>query len=261
MNSATQNSSKMPPTVASEASLTLHQRQALVWALGAYLDPQDAQAAVQLWQPGLGGGAPGSSALAGLSRYCRMVAARFGLQGKEAELHLRIIRGLQAKPAELVSAPVKPDLDKRQEPALSSASQSADQAPSQTATHSANDSVPPTEGTAVCVQRFLEAIEGAVSRECPERYGAKPWRQSLLVHTSRLHKTQIEQLAAWLWGHSDGLHGEWPARGAGTRVINAAYVALAQWLGPVRADACFTQVVREFENSQDPVLMSVRRYL
>jgi hypothetical protein len=44
-------------------------------------------------------------------------------------------------------------------------------------------------------------------------------------------------------------------------VINAAYVALAQWLGPVRADACFTQVVREFENSQDPVLMSVRRYL
>jgi hypothetical protein len=253
MNSATQNFSKMPPTVASEASLTPHQRQALVWALGAYLDPQNALAAAQLWQPGLGGGAPGSSALAGLSRYCRLVAARFGLQGKEAELHLRIIRGLQAKPAELVSTPVKPDLDKRQEPALNH--------PNQIAVHSANDSVPPTEGTAVCVQRFLEAIEGAVSRECPERYGAKPWRQSLLVHTSRLHKTQIEQLAAWLWGHSDGLHGEWPARGAGTRVINAAYVALAQWLGPVRADACFTQVVREFENSQDPVLMSVRRYL
>jgi hypothetical protein len=256
MNSAIQNSSRTRPTVASEqpvaSMLTAHQRQALLWALGGYLEPQDAQAALLLWQPGVGGAAQGSSALAGLSRYCRAVAIRFGLQGREAELHLRIIRGLQARPADLVTQQAKA-ADVRQEPALSG--------PSQTASHSANDSVPPADGTAVCVQCFLEAVEAMVSRECPERYSPRAWRQSLLVHTSRLHKSQVEQLAAWLWGHSEGLFGEWPARGSGTRVINASYVALAQWLGPVRADACFTQVVREFENSQDPVLMSVRRYL
>ena len=33
------------------------------------------------------------------------------------------------------------------------------------------------------------------------------------------------------------LVGDWPARGAGTSLINAAYVMLAQWLGPVQADA------------------------
>jgi hypothetical protein len=55
--------------------------------------------------------------------------------------------------------------------------------------------------------------------------------------------------------------GDWPARGAGTRLINAAYVVLAQWLGPVQADACLTRIVRECEQSADASLHQVRSYL
>lgn len=251
MSLATQNSNKMPPTVASEAlsPLSEHHREALMWALGAYLDTACAQQATLMWVPPVPGQ---SSALVGLSRYCRTVARQFNLQGKEAELHLRIIRGLQARGldaqgAQAVSAPRGGS--GRTEPELS-----------HLAVHSANDSVPPGI-PAAAVQRFLEAIEGAVARECPQRYSPQQWRQSLLSHSQRLPSVLKQQAADWLWGHTSMLLGDWPARGAGTRLINAGYVALAEWLGPVRADACFTAIVREFENSQDPVLMTVRRYL
>lgn len=66
--------------------------EAVRWALAAYLSPQDVQRAAALWQPS----APGSSSMAGLSRYCREVGRQFNLQGREAELHLHIIRALQA---------------------------------------------------------------------------------------------------------------------------------------------------------------------
>ena len=57
------------------------------------------------------------------------------------------------------------------------------------------------------------------------------------------------------------LAGAVPARGLGTQLINAAYVALAESLGPVRADACFTSIVREFEQASDPALSGIRSYL
>jgi hypothetical protein len=246
MNSATQNSSKMRPTEASEAGISDHQRAALSWALGAYLGADAVAQAVAMWSPPVGAQ---SSALAGLSRYCRAVARQFNLPGKEAELHLRIIRGMQARPVDALGAQVPPQPE--QAPLFPS-----DALP----THSANDSVPAGLPSAA-VQRILEAIEASVARECTERYSPQQWRQSLMRHAQRLPRELLGQVADWLWGHTNVLLGDWPARGTGTRLINAAYVTLAEWLGPVRADVCFTAIVREFENSQDPVLMSVRRYL
>jgi hypothetical protein len=252
MNSATQNSSKMRPTEASEAGISDHQRAALSWALGAYLGADAVAQAVAMWSPPVGAQ---SSALAGLSRYCRAVARQFNLPGKEAELHLRIIRGMQARSASALEAATPPQATQMPQ---------AEQAPlfpsDALPAHSANDSVPAGLPSAA-VQRFLEAIEASVARECPERYSPQQWRQTLMRHAQRLPRELLGQVADWLWGHTNVLLGDWPARGTGTRLINAAYVTLAEWLGPVRADACFTAIVREFENSQDPVLMSVRRYL
>ncbi|MEY4427403.1 MAG: hypothetical protein RLZZ182_92 [Pseudomonadota bacterium] len=247
MNWATRNSSKMPSTVASDLPEPL--RQALLWALGGYLSDQQAEQALALWQP-----SPQASALSGLSRYCKSVAQQFSLQGREAELHLRIVRAIQATGAaratpEASAVPALDKVDTRPSP--------LDDLPSGP---SANDSVPPGLANLV-VQRFLEAIESAAARECPAQYSPQRWRQGLLRHTSRFPRALQCQISDWLWGQADSLQGDWPARGAGTRLINAAYVALAEWVGPVRADAAFTQIVKGFENSSDPTLCGVRRYL
>ncbi|HET6789319.1 MAG TPA: hypothetical protein VFW84_08645 [Aquabacterium sp.] len=213
--------------------------RALMLALGAYLAPDQARHAASLWRgPASGQG----SVMSGLSRYCRAVAQQFGLQGKEAEMHLSIIRAMRAQGIGRAQA-AEPPQTARIEPGLS-----------------ANDSVPPGI-SAVAVQRFVEAVEQCVAREAPDTYSPQRWRQSLLVHARRIPPVLLQQAADWLWGRSPQLTGDWPARGAGTRLINTAYVTLAEWLGPVRADACFTAIVREFENSQDPLLAGVRRYL
>jgi hypothetical protein len=230
--------------------MSSHSRQALIWALKAYLPPLEAERAAMLWQPTA---TPQASITAGLSRYCRTVGQHFELQGRETELHLRIIRALQtlgqgrALPQENAEpAPAGTKGRARQEPPL--------------ATSSANDSQPPFL-TVMTVQKFLEAIEQVAARECPEVYSPILWRQALLRHARRIPAAQLSFVSDWLWGRTPSLHGDWPARGSGTRLINTAYVALAEWLGPVRADAQFTAVVREFEHSQDAALTSIRRYL
>jgi hypothetical protein len=248
----------MPSTVASEQADTLQEplRQALLWALGGYLSETQAQQALGLWRASPQQAAQ-ASALAGLSRYCRSVAQQFGLQGREAELHLRIVRAIQA------SGAARPGTDvATSEPAARLDKVDTRPAPLEDAlqSRSANDSVPPGLAN-LAVQRFLEAIEMVVERECSAQYTPQRWRQGLLRHTARFPKPLQLQVAEWLWGHVDSLPGDWPARGAGTRLINAAYVALAEWVGPVRADAAFTQIVKGFENSADPTLSGVRRYL
>ncbi|WP_130967007.1 hypothetical protein [Aquabacterium lacunae] len=248
----------MPSTVASEQADTVQEplRQALLWALGGYLSETQAQQALGLWRASPQQAAQ-ASALAGLSRYCRSVAQQFGLQGREAELHLRIVRAIQA------SGAARPVTDvATSEPAARLDKVDTRPAPLEDALHSrsANDSVPPGLAN-LAVQRFLEAIETVVERECSAQYTPQRWRQGLLRHTARFPKHLQLQVAEWLWGHVDSLPGDWPARGAGTRLINAAYVALAEWVGPVRADAAFTQIVKGFENSADPTLSGVRRYL
>ena len=223
--------------------------QALMWALQAYMDVDQARLAAALWQPPADGQA---SAMAGLSRYCRLVGLRFGLQGREAELHLRIIRAMQAqaraaRPLGWPPGPrTEPELPLRQmEPALS-----------------ANDSVPPSgPAGALVVQRFIERVEQALAREAPADYSAQRWRQSVLRQARQVPPLGLQQLNDWLWGRSVHLAGDWPPRGAGTRLVNTVYVALAQWLGPVKADACFTAIVREFEREGDAHLSVIRSYL
>jgi len=210
--------------------------EAVTWALTAYLELPQARQAAALWQRPASTDA--SSVLVGLSRYCRQIAQQFDLQGREAELHLRIIRALQAQ--------------SRAQPSADPFARQAVGAPV---------SSPLESSSATLMQRFLLAIEQHVAQEARPMYSPQRWRQSLIQHGRKVPPVAMQQACDWLWGRTSALHGDWPARGAGTRLINAAYVTMAEWLGPVRADACFTQIVREFEQSRDPALTNIRSYL
>jgi len=204
--------------------------EAVQQVLGAYLEPEAARQAAALWQP-LSPTPAGPPSLAGLSRYCRQVAQQFNLQGREAEIHLQIIRSLQrvasGAPPTPVVAPVAPSHDAR------------------------------------IVQAIIHAMERHVERALGPAFLAVRWRQGLAQHVSqsRLSAAEQQRALSWIHAHGANLVGEWPARGAGTRLINAAYVMLAQWLGPVQADACLTRIVRECEQSADASLHQVRSYL
>lgn len=204
--------------------------EAVQQVLVAYLEPEAARQAAALWQP-LSATPAGPPSLAGLSRYCRLVAQQFNLQGREAEIHLQIIRSLQrvasGRPASPVVAPAAPSHDAR------------------------------------IVQVIIHAMERHVERALGPAFLAVRWRQGLAHHVgqSRLSSAEQQRALSWIHAHGANLAGEWPARGAGTRLINAAYVVLAQWLGPVQADACLTRIVRECEQSADASLHRVRTYL
>lgn len=204
--------------------------EAVQQVLVAHLEPDAARQAAALWQP-LSATPAGPPSLAGLSRYCRLVAQQFNLQGREAEIHLQIIRSLQrvasGRPAAPVVAPVAPSHDAR------------------------------------VVQVIIHAMERHVERALGPAFLAVRWRQGLAHHVgqSRLSSAEQQRALSWIHAHGANLAGEWPARGAGTRLINAAYVVLAQWLGPVQADACLTRIVRECEQSADASLHRVRTYL
>ncbi|WP_286744235.1 hypothetical protein [Aquabacterium sp. UBA2148] len=204
--------------------------EAVQQVLVAYLEPEAARQAAALWQP-LSATPAGPPSLAGLSRYCRLVAQQFNLQGREAEIHLQIIRSLQrvasGRPAAPVVAPVAPSHDAR------------------------------------VVQVIIHAMERHVERALGPAFLAVRWRQGLAHHVgqSRLSSAEQQRALSWIHAHGANLVGEWPARGVGTRLINAAYVVLAQWLGPVQADACLTRIVRECEQSADASLHRVRTYL
>lgn len=230
---------------------------ALMWALQPYLDEGRAREAVALWQPpDASGPAP---AMVGLSRYCRLVGQRFGLQGKEAELHLRIIRALQAQGlgGQRQAAPVEtPGPSSPQGGAAGRGWRTA----GADAGASVNDSLP-AGASALLVQRFLEMVEQAVVREAPMSYSPQRWRHTLIKQAGRLPEPVLRLATDWLWARVPALTGEWRAGGEGTRLVNAAYMALAEWVGPVKADACFTHIVRAFESSGDAHLKPVRRYL
>ena len=204
--------------------------EAVEQVLGTYLDPEAARAAAALWQP-LATTAAGQPSLAGLSRYCRQVAQQFNLQGREAEIHLHIIRSLQRAATGLPAQPARPAL-------------------------------PPSHDARI-VQAIILAMERHVERALGPAFLAVRWRQGLAQHIARARLSAAERQRALSWVHAQGanLAGEWPARGAGTRLINVAYVVLAQWLGPVQADACLTRIVRECEQSHDATLHGVRSYL
>lgn len=208
--------------------------EAVRWALTAYLDPTDAQQAATLWQPMTAG----SSGLAGLSRFCRDVAQRFDLQGREAELHLHIIRAMQRHKANGLRV--------------------AEPAP----THALAQQ-PTADDSARVVQTVVLAMQAHAQETMGAAFDLMCWRRGIAdqIVRARLPMSMKAQAQAWLLGHEVKLAGAWPVRGAGTQLINAAYVALAEWLGPVKADAGLTRIVRVLEQSNDGALRTVRMYL
>lgn len=204
--------------------------EAVEQVLGAYLEPDAARQAAELWQP-LPATAAGQPSLAGLSRYCRQVAQQFNLQGREAEIHLQIIRSLQRAASGQPSQPPSPP-------------------------------VPPSHDARI-VQAIILAMERHVERALGPAFLSVRWRQGLAQHIgqARLSAAERQRALSWVHAHGANLAGDWPPRGAGTRLINAAYVVLAQWLGPVQADACLTRIVRECEQGADDSLHGVRSYL
>ena len=216
-------------------------RRALYLALTLHMEKADAISAVELWQPPAGDSA---NPLSGLRRYCHEVAQRFGLVGREAELHLSILRSMKGQG---ISRPV----------------QDANNPSSSGADYPSAMAVPPlrTEPSAYLMQQFLEAIEKKVAQELPGMYTPLKWREALLSQLKRLKPVNLADIQNWLGGRTAALQVVWPPRAEGTRLLNAAYVVLAQWLGPVKADAVFTQVLSQFEAGQDPQLKTIRHYL
>lgn len=216
-------------------------RRALYLALTLHMEKADAIAAVEMWRPPSGEAA---NPLSGLRRYCHEVAQRFGLVGREAELHLSILRSMKGQG---ISRPV---LDPN------NPSTSGSDYPDAVA-------VPPlrTEPSAHLMQQFLEAVEKKVAQELPGMYTPVKWREALLPQLKRLKPMNLADIHNWLGGRSATLQAVWPPRAEGTRLLNAVYVVLAQWLGPVKADSVFTQILTQFEAGQDPHLKSIRTYL
>lgn len=209
--------------------------EAVRWALGAYLQPAQAQQAAALWQPV----AAGASSLAGLSRFCRDVAQRFNLQGREAELHLHIIRALQRQRAgELARSDAVPAQDAR-------------------------NPAPAADVSARTVEAIVLAMQAHTQQVAGDAFNATRWRTAVAdqLARARLPGHMVAPARSWLLGSEAGLSGAWPVRGAGTQLVNAAYVVMAEWLGPVQADGALTRIVRELERSGDEALRSARMYL
>lgn len=243
MRSAIPSSSKSVFTGASMTREHDPMVAALRWALAAYLAPQDAHDAALQWQPS----APGASTLAGLSRYCRTVAQQFDLKGREAELHLHIIRALQTLPRASPTPPpvlaTPPDTDA-----------GAHSVPGQPLARTTSGRL---------VQVVVDAMGEQVRHALGDEVSPAQWRQSVAagLRQARLRGDAAVLAQGWLEGRWAVLPGVWPSRGEGTRLINAAYVALAGWLGPVQADACLSGIVRDCEQGGDTELRAVRSYL
>lgn len=117
--------------------------------------------------------------------------------------------------------------------------------------------------TARLVQHVIEAMGDHAVKASAVGGSPAVWRQAVVkgFRQARLRGPQAHRAQAWLEGEVPHLAGDWPPRGDGTRLINAAYVALAECLGPVQADACLTRIVRHCEQGGVPELQAVRSYL
>jgi hypothetical protein len=237
-------------------------RRALAHALGEYMDRGRVRDAVALWSRHFEG--QGSVSVA-LNRYCRHMADSFGLAGREAELQLKIFRALQTDPRELPQDPlsVPPDDAPTQPAALNDAARAGPSSlpagtsrgrPAGTGSTSAGRS-------AALLQAFYSAIEEQLARDLPPGVTPARIRRTLIRHATTLPRPQQHAASLWWSGQVSALDGEWPAGGHGTALVNVIYTALAELLGPVRADQCFTQAVSRLEASGDSARTSIRRYL
>lgn len=227
----------------------LRARRALAHALGAYLDAPRVRDAVALW--GEHAGEAQGNLIIGLRRYCMHVAEAFGLAGQEAELHLRILRAVQMDPSLLPADPLAP-APLTKPPSRPTTGSGA--AP----TASAASAGPLTSHV---LEHFFVAVEGHFARELPPGVVAAQLRRSLILLAVQLPSAQRAALLQWCRGQTSVLDGSWPAGGHGTALVNLIYVALAELVGPVRADRCFNLAVTELQSSSDPAIAEIRRYL
>jgi hypothetical protein len=237
-------------------------RRALAHALGEYMDRGRVRDAVALWSPHFEGQ---GSVSAALNRYCRHMADSFGVAGREAELQLKIFRALQTDPQELPQDPlsVPPDDAPTQPAGLSDTARAGPSSlPASTPLGRSPGGRSSSAGCgAALLQAFYAAIEEQLARDLPPDVTLARIRRTLIRHATTLPRPQQHAASLWWSGQVSALDGEWPAGGHGTALVNVIYIALAELLGPVRADQCFTQAVARLEASGDSARTNIRRYL
>lgn len=224
-------------------------RRALAAGLAAYADAAVVRAAVGLWVRDYEGRV---QALAGLGRWCREIGTRFGLAGREAELHLKVFRALQQPINELPDDPL--------------ASQPPDEADTEPDRLEALPSQPPPlppalSPSARLLMAFCNEIERQVAREPAGGPTVQKLRRAWIAAATALPIGAQRAAVAWWSGQVSQLAGDWAAAKLTTKMINLVYVVLAEQLGPVAADRCFTAAVRALENDGDPLLRDIRRWL
>lgn len=224
-------------------------RRALAQALGAYLDRVRLRDAVALWRRHFEGQ---GSQFSALHRYCRQVAQSYGLVGLEAELHLKIFRALQADPRELPEDPLSlpPEEGERTAPAALEPALPGGGPDRNATNHGAR-----------LLQSFYAAIEEQLARDLPPGITPARVRRTLIRHAAALPRPQQHAASLWWSNQVVALGGDWPPGGHGTALVNVIYVALAELVGPVRADQCFTQAVARLEHGDEPAHAEIRRYL
>ena len=235
------NDSTFP--MASPGKDALLARRALAHALSAYLDSARVHDAVSLWSQTADSQA---SLLTGLTRYCKQVGEMFGLSGREAELHLKILRAMKMDPSLLPDDPLS---------TRASAAVPIGFHPPESVTSSTPHS------SALLLQKFFGLLEDQFKRESPTGAANVALRRSLVGLAKQLPPTQRIAVVQWCTGEASALHGHWPAGSHGTVLVNLMYVALAERIGPVRADRALGQVVANLEASGDATLTEIRRYL
>lgn len=222
-------------------------RRSLAYALGAHLDRRRVRDAVVLWSEQFEGQ---GSLFVALQRYCRQVAQSYGLAGREAELQLTVFRALQSQPSDLPQDPlsVPPGDDERTAPTPLS------EAPRVAAAAGASAS-------AAVMQAFYAAVEEQLVRDLPPGVTPVRVRRTFIRYASGLPRPRQHAASLWWSNQVPLLSGDWPPGGHGTALVNVIYVALAELLGPRRADECLTQAVMRLERSGEPGLTDIRRWL
>lgn len=231
----------------SEGSDAAAAHSALVQALAQFLDPPRVEQALALWALRCQGE---GSLFQRLDRYCREIADGFGLHGKEVALHLDVLRTLQNPAGQTLPGSLEPPVQEK----AADLSLRRRENPLDTAT-------PARSTSGGVLQSFYAALEVQLARELPPGVTPARLRRTLIRHAQTLPRPQQHAASLWWSGQIGALRGDWPAGGCGTALANVMYVALAELLGPVHADRCFTQAVARLEASKDPALAAIRRFL
>lgn len=217
--------------------------------LAQWFPPAQARQALGLWP----GPSSGQSALSGLTRYCRAVAQRFELHGREAELHLHLFKALQSRhkvlhgPEGHGQGTVRAAIDDRASGATIE---------------------PVSSPGARVVQAVLTQLREVAETALGPHWVAARWPLGLRKQwqSARIEPSHQRALLTWLdaaSGDAQGavLEGAWSRPADAARAIHGAYVLLAEWLGPVAADAGLAAIVKRLEASSDPALRQVRQCL